>query len=374
MTRSKYGHIRKRENETYRVYWIEYGERKSQAFNTKLDAENFLEVKRIQHYQSDKLINHRDYYYEVIVPTYSHISDRTKYDYENCWKTLSKYISNMKLVDVNWQVVQHTMNKINSPTKQKSCFKFWRRMLNYAVLDNLIPNNPCNSIIKLKPISHKIKYIYTKEEILSVLTKIKNTEFALPILLESLCGLRHEEYCGLDRSDIRIGENNWATISITKAVTYAGGKKIIKEPKTKTSTRNVLLHPVFVPYLRKHINTIKSHKSLQDYTDPLALTKRWKKYAEQNNIPYTAFGNLRTVYATLSAEAGCIDSIVSKSMGHSGNTVKDRNYLSRSLDSLKINAAILAGYLKPEELSNSIVDNNQLSLQNLQLLLNLRQL
>ena len=44
MARSKYGHIRKRENETYRVYWIEYGERKSQTFNTKLDAENFLEV------------------------------------------------------------------------------------------------------------------------------------------------------------------------------------------------------------------------------------------------------------------------------------------------------------------------------------------
>ena len=35
-------------------------------------------------------------------------------------------------------------------------------------------------------------------------------------------------------------------------------------------------------------------------------------------------------------------------MGHSRATVKDQNYLSVSLNALKVNATILAMYLKPE--------------------------
>lgn len=114
------------------------------------------------------------------------------------------------------------------------------------------------------------------------------------------------------------------------------------------------------------------HNCLGDYVNPLCITKRWGRFANSNNIPYTTFGNLRSVYATLCAEAGCIDSIVSRSMGHAGTSVKDRNYLSTSLSSLKINATMLASYIKPEAFENGDNSLSQAEMQNLQLLLQYR--
>ena len=54
---------------------------------------------------------------------------------------------------------------------------------------------------------------------------------------------------------------------------------------------------------------------------------------------------MRSVYATLCAEAGCLDSIVSKSMGHTGGSVKDRNYQTATMKALKLNAETFADYV-----------------------------
>ena len=194
----------------------------------------------------------------------------------------------------------------------------------------------------------------------------------MPILLESVCGLRHEEYCGLDNVDINSQDDKWTVISINKAVTCAGNKKVLKSPKTKTSTREVVPHPLFYDYLQNNIDTITPHKTLHDYVNPLALTKRWRRFVKNNSLPYTPFGNLRSVYATLCAEACCIDSVVSRSMGHSGNTTKDRNYLTSSLSLLKINATMLASYIKPEAFKNQEDIFNEAEKGNMQLLLKYR--
>ena len=74
-------------------------------------------------------------------------------------------------------------------------------MLNFAIKDKIIRTNPCCEGIKLKRLNKREKVLYTKEELVDVLHQVKDTEFAIPILLECCCGLRHEEYCGLDRRD-----------------------------------------------------------------------------------------------------------------------------------------------------------------------------
>ena len=54
---------------------------------------------------------------------------------------------------------------------------------------------------------------------------------------------------------------------------------------------------------------------------------------------------MRSLYATLCSEAGCIDSVVSLSMGHSGNTVKQSNYQKLTITAVSNNAKTLAKYL-----------------------------
>ena len=244
MSKSSYGHIRKRENGTYRVYWIEYGVRKNKTFHKKCEAKSFLEIKQLNYQMNNPMISHGQFYDETIVSTYSQLAERTVYEYKTCWKTLKPYIQDIRIVDTNWHVVQHVLDKINSPTRQRSCFRFWRRLLNFAIQDNLLPTNPCNRFITLKPIKHRSKYIYTREELSDVLYKVNGTQFAIPILLECICGLRQEEYCGLDRDNIVIQDDNWTLISINKALTYAGGKRVLKCPK-----KNKYKSSYIAPYL-----------------------------------------------------------------------------------------------------------------------------
>ncbi|MDO5329591.1 MAG: hypothetical protein Q4E88_05820 [Coriobacteriia bacterium] len=92
--------------------------------------------------------------------------------------------------------------------------------------------------------------------------------------------------------------------------------------------------------------------------NPLIVTKRWRKYCDRNNIKYIPFGNMRSVYATLCAEAECVDSIVCKTMRHCGGSIKEKNYQAATLNALKFNADMLAEYINfkyttPEE----IIDN-----------------
>lgn len=75
------------------------------------------------------------------------------------------------------------------------------RILNNAVKDEIIPANPCSVGMNFKKPKKIKKQLYSKEELIDILTKINGTQFAIPVLLECCCGLRHEELCGLTLSD-----------------------------------------------------------------------------------------------------------------------------------------------------------------------------
>ena len=73
---------------------------------------------------------------------------------------------------------------------------------------------------------------------------------------------------------------------------------------------------------------------------------------------------MRSVYATLSAEAGCLDSIVSMSMGHSSSQVstKQRHYQSLTSQSLKLNAKNFADYVLEENELSTDSPKNELNM------------
>lgn len=91
---------------------------------------------------------------------------------------------------------------------------------------------------------------------------------------------------------------------------------------------------------------VKQKRYVCDYVSPAVFTRHWLKYCTKNDIKHVTFGNMRTVYATLASEAGCVDSLVSMTMGHSGNTTKEKNSQKTSLMALKLNAETFANYIK----------------------------
>ena len=109
----------------------------------------------------------------------------------------------------------------------------------------------------------------------------------------------------------------------------------------------MVLEKRFIDYVLRNAHFITNKRTLAEYDAPRNLTTRWRGYCERNNILYTPFGVMRSIYATLSAEAGCLDSIVSMSLGHSSSQVstKQRHYQTLTSQALKINATNFADYI-----------------------------
>ena len=63
--------------------------------------------------------------------------------------------------------------------------------------------------------------------------------------------------------------------------------------------------------------------------------------------------------------AGCLNSLVSKSMGHTGNSVREKNYQTVTIQALKLNASVFAEYINfnyEKEESNSKITNKPLKI------------
>ncbi|MDO5426664.1 MAG: hypothetical protein Q4F54_02690 [Coriobacteriia bacterium] len=69
-------------------------------------------------------------------------------------------------------------------------------------------------------------------------------------------------------------ENNCAYVEITQALTEVDGRKVLKEPKTETSARTVVLTEDFLDYLIEQYPRIRNKRTLDEYAYPISLTKR----------------------------------------------------------------------------------------------------
>ena len=96
------------------------------------------------------------------------------------------------------------------------------------------------------------KPLYTKEELKKVLNQTCETRYGLAVLLMCICGLRLEEYCGLNYKDFDFKDEGWVYISVQQAVTSVNGSKVKKEVKTPSSARTVAIHRDFTNYLSMH--------------------------------------------------------------------------------------------------------------------------
>lgn len=346
MSNQNFGHIDKTNNKTYRTFWMDHGILKSKTFKNNPDA--ILHLERMKHRSGDVdyFIDY-DNYYKLIEPSiYTDLSARTIADHKYYWKKISSCAGKIQVSKTTWWLIQEIVDQIDGTEAQRKVYNLLKKILNYAVRDELIQRNPCDKLIKLKKPLHKEKVLWTKQELEYMLNYINGTKYALPVLLECICGLRHEEYCGLDINDVNY--ENYGTdihITINKAVTSVGGHKIIKETKNKYSNRTIVLNKNYFQYFITNMYVLNESKDITDYISPSVLTKNFRMFCRKNSLKYMPFESMRSLYATLCSEAGCIDSVVSLSMGHYGNTAKQSCYQQLSITAISNNACTLAEYL-----------------------------
>lgn len=201
-------------------------------------------------------------------------------------------------------------------------------VLNSAVIEEKIEKNPIDKVIA--PKKTQIEYtVYSAEELSKFFKSLEGHRLEVVAKLAGYYGLRREEICGLMWADIDF-ENN--VFSINRAMTMAGGRVIIGDPKTESSKRKqALVNDVKNVLIRLKQEQDQNKEYLgAEYSDtgfvltwpngmpyrPNYISELFTKFLKDNNFKKIKLHELRHSFASIANDLGISLFDISKALGH----------------------------------------------------------
>ncbi len=252
-----------------------------------------------------------------------------KSDIENQFKPA---LGHYYLKNLNHEILQvFFIDKSESLSKNSihSLYSTLSSAMNMAIKWGYIKHNPLK-FVTLPKQENKVNIKALDKKELNLITDLfKNTIYYLPLIIGLHTGLRAGEIVALQWSDINFKNK---TITVTKTMQYENSKWVLKEPKTKSSKRNIMINSTLLSELKKYKLEDKE-KSLKfgslyernDYVnkkrDGSPITLNTLKYIsvvvrKKLNMDFK-FHSLRHAHATLLLESGVHPKIVQERLGHS---------------------------------------------------------
>jgi integrase len=231
----------------------------------------------------------------------------------------SKPLAGLTAADIrSW----HADQPSDMPTARAHAYALLRTILGSAVLDGLLPANPCH----IRGASgttrrHRIEPASLPQ--LEMIIDNMPERYRLMILLASWCALRFGELTELRRGDVDLSH---ARLRVTRGVTWIDGKPTIGAPKSAAGIRDVAIPPHLMPAVRQH---------LQDHVgwgrDALlfstgrgeqigrggAFQKHWERARKAAGRDDLRFHDLRHTGAVMAAQSGAT---IAELMGRLGHT------------------------------------------------------
>lgn len=228
-------------------------------------------------------------------------------------------------------------NETISSTTANDIYRVLRNMLNRAVDWEYIDKNPLLKV-KAPPVADTEKETFTKEEMIDVLSKLKNEPVGSKciFIIAMATGLRRGEILGLHLDNINLEDESlnvvWEVVRSKKM------KKLIeKSPKTGKSVREVPIPPFCVEAIKEYLEwrtrkverlkvenpKLKEKPNLflgEDggFMRPEFPTKKWGEFIKKNGYKNVTLHGLRHSYSTLqmndNPELGPTD--VAELLGH----------------------------------------------------------
>lgn len=273
-----------------------------------------------------------------------HNSDRIKPStfqrYEGIYRNYIKDSSiagyKLKEIDVlKLQLYFNELAKTKTNSQLENINKVIKVFFNWCIDNNYTFSNPSTKISLKGSKSDKIiknnktVEILSEDEIKTIKTYIKNTEFELLILLDLATGLRLGELLALDWNCIDLDkkylkvERSVKEVYIYDNETTKHIETIFQAPKTKQSIRSVSIPENIIKMLEKES---KKEGLLFHDIDNKALKGKnvayqWKKILKQCNIPHKKFHAIRHTYASMLLKNGVDIETVAELMGHSAISI-----------------------------------------------------
>jgi len=177
----------------------------------------------------------------------------------------------------------------------RNCHALCRTALEKALKEKLIRKNPAVGC-KLPPSRPKEMQVLTAEEIQRLLIQAKEENFFELFLLELATGLRRGEICALQWDDLDL---KTGTLHVERQIHRVKGKLVISQPKTKASSRSVILPAPVLNVLREYKKTIASRWMFPSPVredsprDPAAIRQRLSLILEHAECKHVRFHDLR---------------------------------------------------------------------------------
>ena len=236
----------------------------------------------------------------------------------------------------------------------RNCHALCLTALDTAAEEKLIHRNPAVGC-KLPPSRPREMQVLSPEEIQRLLIQAKEDGCYELLLLELSTGLRRGEICALQWDDLNF---KTGALRVERQVHRVKGELVVSQPKTKASSRSVILPAPVVNVLAQYRKGVDSRwmfpspVSEDAPRDPAAVRKRLKTILERAECKHVRFHDLRHTFATNALEHGMDVKTLSTIIGHVSSTTTLNVYAHvtddmRKTAALKIDLGIAGAEPKP---------------------------
>lgn len=248
-------------------------------------------------------------------------------------------LGHIRVQELDNLMIQEWLNKIAaaspasgkplSEKMQKNVLANLRAALDKAVLNGVIPKNPCVGV----EIQHTRKahfQTYSMQEIAKLMAAAEGTDLELGVHVELCLGLRRGELLALRLSDV-----DWenAKLSITKSRVCVNGVVMEKDTKTEAGNRVLDIPPQLMERLRlRRLEAMEqklaagaafledpfliSKNELGEPYYPNYYSQKFRKLLRDENLRDIQFHKLRHINASLMAAQGIQPKTIQARLGH----------------------------------------------------------